>query len=79
MAAPGWVRISDPKSNGGEPVTVGFVNLAQASGIGVHVENGRRVIKARFPDGSERTLAAEFESDGPALETLVELVGRIPR
>lgn len=70
MVAPGWVRISDPRSNGGEPVSAGWVNLAQAEGIGVHAEGDRRVIKARFADGGERTLDAVFDSDAAAMRTI---------
>jgi hypothetical protein len=72
--APVWARIRDPRSNGGEKVTSGWVNLAAAEGIGVHEDPAGRVIKARFSDGSERTLDAVYADDDEALDALIELV-----
>lgn len=72
--APAWARIRDPRSNGGEKVTAAWVNLAAAEGIGVHEDGDKRVIKARFPDGSERTLDAVYADDAEALDALKTLV-----
>lgn len=79
MPAPGWARIRDPQSNGGEPVTNAYVNLAQAEGIGVHVEGDRRVIKVRFPDSSERTLDGDFDDDQQAMVVVVGLIRSFTR
>lgn len=77
MPVSGWVRIQDPRSSTGEPVSIAYVNLRQASGLGVHQMGDTRVIKARFADGSERTLVGEYADDAQAraeLETLLATV-----
>lgn len=70
MPIPGWVPIRDPRSNTGEPVTIAYVNLRQASGIGVHIDGDRRVIKARLADGGERTLDDDFPDNDTAHHTI---------
>jgi hypothetical protein len=70
----GWVPIRDARSNGGEPVIAAVINLRTVSGLGVHVEGERRVLRARFPDGSERTLDADYADDEEATQALRAIV-----